>query len=152
MPGGFLPGVELPKKPSLPTVIRWLLSKLFRNSAVESIQSCSSTTSSAKWHSHKCKRGQKMACQHSHQPIPSHAEACVWRPLHVHHDLGAHANHEQSKHSQACNQYLYALQDLASSLCHRHQNNRVPEGCFPSSPPHSVAHLPNSTLGLLGHP
>ena len=37
----FLPGVELPRNPSLPTVIKWLLSKLLRNSAVESIQSCS---------------------------------------------------------------------------------------------------------------
>ena len=41
----FLPGVELPRKPSLPTVIKWLLSKLLRNSAVESIQSCSSFAS-----------------------------------------------------------------------------------------------------------
>ncbi len=41
----FLPGVELPRKPSLPTVIKWLLSKLLRNSAVESIHSCSSFAS-----------------------------------------------------------------------------------------------------------
>ncbi len=41
----LLPGVELPRKPSLPTVIKWLLSKLLRNSAVESIQSCSSFAS-----------------------------------------------------------------------------------------------------------
>ena len=41
-----MPGVELPRKPSVPTVTRWLLSKLFKNSAVESIQSYSTAV---KW-------------------------------------------------------------------------------------------------------